>query len=133
MADLASAFDERVMADAAVRDALDLRLFPLAAPQGTPRPYARYQIFRGPQAHHMKGPVGFDRARIRVGVFDDDYVRGRAIAQAFVDAMTGGATVGGVTFGQTFAEGPDDVGGEDTQDGFINHTSVDLLVWHKLA
>lgn len=132
MADLADGFYLRVMGMSAVVDELGDRLFPKVAPQEVSVPYAVFQVISDPQAHHLKGPQGFHAARLQVDVFDDDYLRGRRIAKGINDGMLGGATVGGVVFGKSRADGPRDLG-DDTAKGFIHQASSDLLVWHRAA
>ncbi|MVN78922.1 DUF3168 domain-containing protein [Hymenobacter sp. HMF4947] len=60
------------------------RIYPLVAPQGTPRPYCCYQLInRGPEAGSSKTCQLGDVARVQLSLFADTYEQLAVLTSAF--------------------------------------------------
>ena len=129
MADMQAALTARLLAAVAVTAIAGTRIHWTKVPQGTALPYARMQTISDLRPQHLTGYDGARQTRVQVDCFAKKYAEARAMAEAVIAAMALPATVSGVRFGRTRAEGPRDLG-EDTPDGFIHRMSVDLLIEH---
>lgn len=102
-------------------------------PQGKALPYVRLQIVSDPRPQHLEGYDGSRTSRIQVDCFAASWGQSHDIAETIIAAVAQPATVGGIKFGRTKAEGPRDLG-EDVQGvGFVHRLSMDLLAEHSLA
>lgn len=132
MADFASALFARLTADAQVKAVVGSRVYWVNRPQGTPLPAIRLQTISDPRPAHLGGYDGARITRVQADCMAATYGAARQLAEKVVAAVVTPATVGGIQFGHTKAEGPIDLG-EDTASGFVYRASVDLLVEHRLA
>lgn len=132
MADLQTALTARLKAASALAPALGGRLFWNVVPQKTALPYLRMQTITDLRPQHLTGYDASRQARIQIDVFDDRYAAARDIAEKIIAEMAAPATVAGVQFGRSKAEGPRDLG-EDATAGFVHRLSLDLLIEHALA
>lgn len=98
-------------------------------PAGKELPFVRLQTISDPRPEHLKGYNASRQTRVQADFFAATPKAARALALAAIAAVAEPATVGGVKFGRTSAEGPRDLGEDGTQD-FIHRASVDLLVNH---
>lgn len=127
MPDLQTALRSRIVA-AVGHD----RVFWTIAPQKAVRPYIRMQTVSDPRPQHMNGYDAARVTRVQVDVFGATYAETRALAETIIASVAQPATVGGIAFGRTKAEGPRDLG-EDTDTGFVHRAQLDLLAEHRLA
>jgi hypothetical protein len=133
MADFASALFTRLSTDAAVSAVTGTRIYWVKAPQGAAMPYVRLQTISDPRPVHLQGYQGARVTRVQADCFAATYGAARGLAEKIITAVSTPDDVGGVHFGFTKAEGPQDLG-EDVAGGtFVHRASVDLLVEHKLA
>lgn len=139
MPDFASALHARLTGDADVAALVDTRVYWVNRPQNSPLPAIRLQTISDPRPEHLGGYDAARVTRVQADCFAQakadgtgGYKQARALAEKVIAAVAAPATVGGVVFGHTKAEGPHDLG-EDTAAGFIHRASVDLLVEHRLA
>lgn len=137
MADMQAALFARLAADPVIADALAssglTRIFWMAPPQGTGRPYVRLQTITDQMPQHLKGYDAGRQTRVQVDVFADKYAEARNIAKSIISALAEPANAAGVKFGRTKAEGPRDLGDDVEGVGFVYRASMDLLVEHSLA
>src|SRR3546814_18372539 len=84
MADLATAFRDRLVANGAVNAVVSTRIYWGVVPQGAALPYVRLHIISDPRPEHLKGYQGSRRTRIQVSIF----------AQSFKDAKRIGSNIG---------------------------------------
>lgn len=132
MPDLQSALRARLTGDAGIGAAIGTRAHWTLVPQGTSLPYLRMQTISDPRPEHLGGYDKARTTRVQIDVFSDRYGTARQLAEAIIKAVAQPATVAGVKFGRSKAEGPRDLG-EDTANGFIHRMSLDLLIEHSLA
>lgn len=132
MADFAEALKARALADPDVSSLIGAEIHWVNVPQGRSTPYVRFQIISDPRPEHLGGYNGARVTRVQADCFAAQWGLARKIAGALITAFAVPDTVNGVQFGRIKAEGPRDFG-EDTPDGFIHRSSIDLLVEHKLA
>lgn len=92
-------------------------------------PYVRLQVISDPRPEHLKGYDGARVTRVQADCFAATHKAARALAGQVIAALAEPATVDGVGFGRTKAEGPRDLGEDATAD-FIHRASIDLLVEH---
>lgn len=92
-------------------------------------PYVRLQTISDPRPEHLKDYDAARLTRVQADCFAATHAAARDLALAVKAALAAPATVGGVTFGRTRAEGPRDLG-EDATGGFVHRASIDLLVHH---
>lgn len=133
MADFTTALFTRLSTDPQVSGVIGTKVYPTIVPQDKALPYIRYQIVSDPRPEHLGG---YDRARavrVQVDCFATSYVTARGLAEKVITAMTEPATVAGVQFGHTKAEGPRDLGEDVAGMGFVHRASVDLLVEHRVV
>lgn len=137
MADFASALHARLSADPAVAAVVVVggvkRIYPVVVPQNTPLPYIRYQTISDPRSEHLQGYDGARVVRVQVDCFASSYATARGLAEKIIAAVAQPATVAGVKFGRTKAEGPRDLGEEVATGTWVHRSSLDLLVEHALA
>lgn len=98
-------------------------------PPGAALPYLRLQTISDPRPEHLGGYNGARVTRVQVDCFAATHKAAQALAHELIATVAAPATVGGVGFGRTSAEGPRDLGEDGTQD-FIHRAAVDLLVEH---
>lgn len=127
--DMQSAALARLKADSAVSTALGGRLFWGVVPQNTTLPYVRMQTISDPRPQHLDGYTATRTTRVQFDVFSKTYAAARAASEAIITEMALPATVSGVRFGRSKAEGPRDLG-EDTTSGFVHRLSFDLIIEH---
>lgn len=104
-------------------------IHPVKVPATAVLPYIRLQVISDPRPEHLRGYDGSRQTRVQADCFAATHSAARALALGAIAAVAAPATVGGVKFGRTSAEGPRDLGEDGTQD-FIHRASVDLLVEH---
>ncbi len=131
MADLQSALRTRLTA--ALSDKIGARAYWSKVPQSAVMPYLRMSTVSDPRAQHLKGYLTFRETRVQVDVFSRSYAEARGIAETMIAAVADPATVAGVRFGRTRAEGPTDLGEDVEGVGFVHRLSLDLLAWHSMA
>ena len=128
MADLQSALRSRIVT--AVGHS---QVYWTIVPQGKPRPYVRMQTVSDLRPQHLDGYQKARTIRVQVDVFADSYGAARSAAETIIAAVALPATMGGVKFGRTKAEGPRDLGEDVEGVGFVHRLSMDLLAEHSLA
>lgn len=128
MPDLQTALRSRIVTAAG-----HSRVYWTLAPQGAVRPYVRMQTVSDPRPEHLKGYDGSRVTRVQVDVFADSYGAARDLAESIIAAVAQPATVGGINFGRTKAEGPRDLGEDVEGVGYVHRLSMDLLTEHSLA
>jgi hypothetical protein len=133
MADFATALFTRLTTDAAVSAVVGTRVYWVKVPQGTALPYVRLQTISDPRPVHLQGYESARVTRVQADCFAATYGAARGLAEKIVTAVAVPADVGGVHFGFTKAEGPQDLGEDIAGGTFTHRASLDLLVEHKLA
>ena len=133
MADLQSALVARLIADAGVAALVGDRLYWSKVPQGTAMPYVRMQTVSDPRPQNLQGYDGARTVRVQVDVFARSHGNARAASEAIVAAVALPATFAGVRFGRCAAQGPRDLGEDDTPEGFIHRLSTDLFAEFAIA
>ena len=128
MPDLQSALFSRVSAAIG-----SMQVYWGTAPQGKARPYVRMNTISDPRPQHLTGYDSARQTRVQVDVFADTYSEARSITETIIAAVAQPATVSGVKFGRTKAEGPRDLGEDVDGVGYIYRLSLDLLAEHSLA
>ena len=129
MPDMQTALTARLLAAAGVTAIAGQRQHWNAVPQGTAYPCMRMQTISDPRPQHLRATDRGRQTRVQVDCFAKTFAQARALADAVIAATAQPATVSGVRFGRTRAEGPRDLG-EQTPEGFIHRMSVDLLIEH---
>lgn len=109
------------------------RVYWTLAPQDAARPYIRMQTISDPRPEHLTGYDGARITRVQVDVFADKYSEARAASETIIAAVANPATVSGIKFGRTKAEGPRDLGEDVEGVGYVHRLSLDLLAEHSLA
>ena len=97
------------------------------------RPYIRMQTISDPRPQHLNGYQKARVTRVQIDVFADSYGAARSAAETIIAAVSDPATVSGIKFGRTKAEGPRDLGEDVEGVGYVHRASLDLLVEHSLA
>ena len=128
MADLQSALFSRVSAAIG-----STQVYWGTAPQGKAPPYVRMNTVSDPRPQHLGGYNGARTTRIQVDVFAKTYAEARSLSEMIIAAVAQPATVSGVKFGRTKAEGPRDRGEDVDGVGYVHWLSTDLLAEHSLA
>lgn len=100
------------------------------AKDGAAAPYIRLQTISDPRPEHLKGYDAARVTRVQADCFATTHKAAQALALAAIAAVAEPATVDGVRFGRTKAEGPRDLGDDVAGIGFIHRASIDLLVHH---
>lgn len=132
MADFATALVARLSADAPVSGVVGTRVYWVNRPQNSALPAIRMQTVSDPREEHLQGYNGARQTQVQVDCFATTYGAARQLAEKVITAMNSPATVAGVQFGHTKAEGPFDEG-DDTAGGFIYRARLGLRVEHRLA
>ncbi|MBX7459555.1 tail completion protein gp17 [Qipengyuania huizhouensis] len=109
------------------------RVYWTLVPQGASRPYVRMQTISDPRPEHLTGYDGARITRVQVDVFAEKYSEARAASETIIAAVANPATVSGIKFGRTKAEGPRDLGEDVEGVGYVHRLSLDLLAEHSLA
>ena len=132
MSHFKDALRARLLADAAVAALVGRRIRWGVVPPKDVLPYVRLQVISDPRPEDLEDYTDARVTRIQCDCFatTDDAVT--AVADAIIAAVDAPATVGGIAFGRTKAEGPRDLG-EDSEEGFIHRASLDLLAEHSRA
>ncbi len=128
MPDLQAALRSRIVATVG-----HSRVYWTLVPQGAARPYVRMQTVSDDRPEHLEGYDTARRTRVQVDVFADKYSEARAASESIIAAVADPATVSGVKFGRTKAEGPRDLGEDVDGVGYVHRLSMDLLAEHSLA
>lgn len=128
MPDLQSALRSRIVTAAG-----HSRIYWTLAPQGASMPYVRMQTISDPRPQHLEGYDSARTTRVQVDVFASTYGGARSLAETIIAAVANPATVSGVKFGRTKAEGPRDLGEDVEGVGYVHRASLDLLAEHSLA
>ena len=128
MADLQTALRSRIVAALG-----HSRVYWTLVPQGAERPYVRMQTISDLRPEHLGGYDGARTTRVQVDVFADKYSEARASSETIIAAVAQPATVNGIKFGRTKAEGPRDLGEDVEGVGYVHRASLDLLAEHSLA
>ena len=102
-------------------------------PQGKPLPYVRLQIISDPRPQHLEGYDGARVTRVQVDCFASKWGDTHNMAETIIAAVANPATVDGIKFGRTKAEGPRDLGEDVDGVGYVHRASMDLLAEHSLA
>ncbi|MAG24954.1 hypothetical protein CMI47_05180 [Candidatus Pacearchaeota archaeon] len=131
MADLQSALFSRLTT--ALSGSIGTRAYWSKVPQGAAMPYLRMQTVSDPRPEHLGGYDESRITRVQVDVFSRSYAEARAISESIISAVAQPATVAGVKFGRTKAEGPRDLGEDVEGVGYVHRLSLDLLAEHSLA
>lgn len=132
MPDLQSALTARLNAAAPVTAITGSRIYWTLVPAAAALPYVRMQTVSDPRPEHLGAYDAARVTRVQVDCFAASYKTARDLAEKIIAAVAQPATVAGVKFGRTKAEGPRDLG-EDTSSGFVHRLSLDLLSEHSLA
>lgn len=132
MPDMQSALHARLVADAAVLAVTGTRIYWTKVPQDSAFPYVRMQTVSDTRPQNLGDYDAARTTRVQADCFATTYGAARALAEKIIAAVANPATVSGVNFGRTKAEGPRDLG-EDTASGFVHRLSIDLLVEHSLV
>jgi hypothetical protein len=130
VADFASAFVQRLLADSGVAAAVGDRIFWLNVPQNTAFPYVRLQVISDPRTGHLQGADDARISLVQADCMASSYGAQRAASDEIIRAASLPATVAGVRFGRTLASGPTDEG-EDTARGFVFRGRIELMVEHS--
>lgn len=137
MADLQSGLIARMKSDAVLANALadsgKFKAYWTLVPQGKSLPYVRMQTVSDPRPQHLTGYDVGRTTRVQVDVFAASYTQARSLAETIIAAVADPATVSGVKFGRTKAEGPRDLGEDVEGVGYVHRLSMDLLAEHSLA
>lgn len=133
MADFATALRTRLTTDGPLSPLIGTRVYPLIRPQNSPLPAIRYQVVSDPRPEHLQGYDGARVSRVQVDCFAETYIGARDVAEKAIAAVASPATVAGIQFGRTSAEGPRDLYNDVDGGGQIYGASVDLLVEHRLV
>lgn len=135
MADLQSALHARLSVSLG-----HSRVYWNAVPQNADFPYVRLSTVSDPRPQHLTGYDTARQTRIQADVFalepragGGGYGEARAISETIIAAVAQPATVSGVKFGRTKAEGPRDMGEDVAGVGYVYRLSLDLLAEHSLA
>jgi len=128
MADLQTAMRGRIVSAVG-----HTRVYWTLVPQGAARPYVRMQTVSDERPEHLEGYDAARRTRVQVDVFADKYSEARTASETIIAAVADPATVSGVKFGRTKAEGPRDLGEDVDGVGYVHRLSMDLLAEHSLA
>lgn len=128
MADLQTALRSRIVAALS-----HSRVYWTLVPQGAEWPYVRMQTISDPRPEHLGGYDRSRTTRVQVDVFAEKYSEARAASEIIIAAVARPATVDGIKFGRTKAEGPRDLGEDVEGVGYVHRASLDLLAEHSLA
>ncbi len=131
MADLQSALFSRLTT--ALSGSIGTRAYWSKVPQGAAMPYLRLSTISDPRPEHLGGYDESRTTRVQVDVFSRSYAEARSISESIISAVAQPATVAGVKFGRTKAEGPRDLGEDVEGVGYVHRLSLDLLAEHSLA
>lgn len=132
MADFAAALRARLIADATVAGVVGTRVHWTLVPQDSALPYIRLQTVSDLRPSDLEGYDGTRETRVQADCFATRHAAARTLAEAVIAAAIAPFTQDGVAFGRIEAEGPRDLG-DDTPQGYIHQSSLDLLIWHRLA
>lgn len=130
MADLATAFRARLVADTAVAAAVSTRIYWGVVPQNATLPYVRLHIISDPRPEHLKGYQGSRRTRIQVSIFAKSFKDAKRIGSNIVKAVSAPWSTPDGKVGRVKCEGPREGQGSDTPNGFIHHQIVEAMMEH---
>lgn len=133
MADFATALRARLIADAGVSALIGTRVYWMIPPQGSALPAIRLQAPSNLSERHLKGDAGVRSVRLQIDSFALSFGASLQLAEVARSALLLPATVGGMAMVTSEAEAPTPERGEDTPEGHIYWTRVDLRVWLSLA
>lgn len=130
MANLQTALLKRLKDSAGV-SAITTRIAWGSLPQGTTLPYVRLNTISDPRPEHLRGYHGARQVRVQADCFAATPATARALAEAIVAATAAPATVTGIIFGRTKAEGPQDLGEDVPGVGRVENAQLDLIIEHR--
>ncbi len=128
MANFAEALKARLLAEANIGSEIHWTI----VPQGKALPYTRLQVISDPRPENLAGYDGARVSRVQADCFASSWGKARENAEKIIAAVSTPATVAGIQFGRTKAEGPRDLG-EDVAGTWVFRASIDLLVEHRVA
>lgn len=102
-------------------------------PPETALPYIRLAAISDPRPETLDGYQSARVTRVQADCFGATYEEADTLAEALIAALDTPATLGGVRFGRSKAEGPRDLSEELPGGGILHRASVDLLIEHALA
>lgn len=102
-------------------------------PQGKAKPYVRLNTVSDQRPEHLRGYQRSRVTRVQVEVFGSTYEESRSASETIIAAVANPATVAGIKFGRTKADGPRDLGEDVEGVGYVHRLSTDLLTEHSLA
>lgn len=132
MANLQTALLARLKAATGV-SAITNRIAWGSLPQGAALPYVRLNTISDPRPEHLRGYHGARQVRVQADCYASTPAAARALAEAIVAATAAPATVTGIKFGRTKAEGPQDLGEDVPGVGRIENAQIDLIIEHRPA
>lgn len=132
MADLQSALLTRLKTAASV-SGITTRIAWGSLPQSTSLPYVRLNTISDPRPEHLRGYHGARTVRVQADCYAATPKAARALAEAIVAATAAPATVTGIRFGRTKAEGPQDLGEDVPGVGRVENAQIDLIIEHRPA
>jgi hypothetical protein len=133
MADLATAFHDRLIANGAVNAVVSTRIYWGVVPQGAALPYVRLHVISDPRPEHLKGYQGSRRTRIQASCFASSFGAAKQLGTKIVQAVSAPWSATGGRVGRVKCEGPRDGQGTDTPNGFIHHQIVEAMMEHTFA
>lgn len=133
MADLPSALFMRLKTNTKIAGLVETKIYSMIVPQGKELPYIRLQYPSNTAIRHLQGDTGLRAAWLQVDCFAKTFKASWQLAEAARDALLDPATAGGVAFVTAEADPPVPERGEDTPEGYIHWTRVDLRIWHRLV
>lgn len=133
MADLWTALRARLIAAGPVAAIVGQKVHWGKVPQSSALPYIRLTTVSDPRPEHLEGYDGARVTRVQCDCFAEKHLAATDLAEKVIAAVAEPATVSGVVFGRTKAEGPQDLGEDVEGLGYVHRASVDLLAEHKLA
>lgn len=129
MADLPAAVRSRLLAASTVT-AITNRIYWTIRPQGAPLPSIVLQEISGTEDQLLEGPGDMIETRIQVAGLSLNGKEARTLALRGADALRFEAEQGGILFWNAQVDRPRGGGGDDTPDGFIYRTTVDVILRH---
>ncbi|MGV1682905.1 DUF3168 domain-containing protein [Sphingopyxis sp. NJF-3] len=133
MADLATAFRARLVADTAVAAIVSTRIYWGVVPQNAALPYVRLSIISDVRPEHLKGYQGSRRTRIQASCFASSFGAAKQLGTKIVKALDAPWSTNDDKVGRVKCEGPREGRGTDTAAGFIHHQIVEAMMEHTFA
>lgn len=133
MADLASAFRDRLLADAGVSAIVGTRIYWGAVPQSAALPYVRLHVISDPRPEHLKGYQSTRTTRIQASCFAATFGAAKQLGGRIVQALGVPWMAAGGRVGRVKCQGPREGQGSESPNGFIHHQIVEALMEHSFA